>query len=144
MAQPITDTETFKAYLRERARQTWDDRQIPYYLSIVATDLKRMDIDYHKFTGSLRLVQWASKEQIPETKLVTHPTIKAKVGLLPADVEYDFTSEPTAERPALKPRTGGKRGQALIKFVDALAALPETAAAEFTVPAKVLIALLQN
>lgn len=37
-----------------------------------------------------------------------------------------------------------KRGQALIKFVESLSVMPDDAAAEFSVPAKVLIALLKN
>lgn len=97
MSSAITDVEGLKDFLRQRAQETWDDRGIPYYLSLVAIDLKRKDVDYRTFTGPLRLVQWVSKEDIPETKLVAHPTIKAKVGLIPSNVDYDFSSEPTAD-----------------------------------------------
>jgi hypothetical protein len=143
MLPPIVDVDGFKAFLRERAQQTWDQRGIPYYLSMVATDLKRQNIDYHTFTGALRLVQWVTNEEIPDTKLVMHPTIKAKVGLLPASVDYDFSREPPSEF-ALAPRSTGRRGQALIKFVESLSVMPEDAAVNFEVPAKVLIALLKS
>ena len=144
MTNSIDDVEDLKDFLRRRAQETWDERGIPYYLSLVATDLKRKDVDYRTFTGPLRLVQWVSKEAIPETKLVAHPTVKAKVGLVPADVEYDFSSEPTADRVPSRPRASGKQGQALMKFVESLAAMPEVASAELSVPAKVLIALLRS
>lgn len=144
MSSAITDVEGLKDFLRQRAQETWDDRGIPYYLSLVAIDLKRKDVDYRTFTGPLRLVQWVSKEDIPETKLVAHPTIKAKVGLIPSNVDYDFSSEPTADLVPSRPRPSGKRGQALVTFVDSLAAMPEAASAELSIPAKVLIALLKS
>lgn len=142
MTQSIDDVEGLKDFLRQRAQETWDERGIPYYLSLIATDLKRKDVDYRTFTGPLRLAQWVSKEAIPETKLVAHPTVKAKVGLIPANVEYDFSSEPTADTAPFRPRLRGKQDQALVKFVESLAAMPEAASAELSVPAKVLIALL--
>ena len=144
MSSAITDVEGLKDFLRQRAQETWDDRGIPYYLSLVAIDLKRKDVDYRTFTGPLRLVQWVSKEDIPETKLIAHPTIKAKVGLIPSNVDYDFSSEPTADLVPSRPRPSGKRGQALVTFVDSLAAMPEAASAELSIPAKVLIALLKS
>lgn len=143
MAGEITDLDSFKAYLRDRARETWDERKIPYYLSIVATDLKRLGLDYHEFTGPLRLSQWAGKEEVPGAKLVTHPKIKAKVGFLPEDVEFDFDNPPVSAE-ATKVRPSSRRGQALVKFVESLTVLPETAMAELTIPAKVLVSLLND
>jgi hypothetical protein len=89
-------------------------------------------------------VQWVSKEAIPETKVIAHPTVKAKVGLIPANVDYDFSSEAPADQVPSRPRPSGKQGQALMKFVESLAAMPEAASAELSVPAKVLIALLRS
>lgn len=143
MAGDINDLEGFKSFLTDRARETWDERQIPYYLSIVATDLKRRGLDYHQFTGPLRLAQWAAQEDIPGAKLVTHPTIKAKVGFLPDEVQYDFDNPPAPSQPA-KVKMPSRRGQALTKFVESLAAMPEAAMAELFIPAKVLISLLRD
>lgn len=144
MTTSINDVPGLKDFLRKRAQETWDERGIPYYLSLVATDLKRMGVDYRTFTGPLRLVQWVSREAIPGTKLIAHPTIKAKVGLIPADVDYDFLSEPTVDQASCRQRPSGQRGQELVKFVESLAAMPEVASAELMVPAKVLIALLRS
>jgi hypothetical protein len=144
MAGDVHDLDSFKTFLRDRARETWEERKIPYYLSIVATDLKRQGVNYHEFTGSLRLAQWAAKEEVPATKLVTHPTIKAKVGFLPEEIEYDFENPPVPSQATTKTRSASKRGQALVKFVESLAAMPETARAELTIPAKVLVSLLND
>ncbi|HEX8466737.1 MAG TPA: hypothetical protein VF620_02905 [Allosphingosinicella sp.] len=144
MASDVHDLDSFKAFLRDRARETWEDRQIPYYLSIVATDLKRQGVNYHDFTGSLRLAQWAAKEEVPATRLVAHPSIKAKVGFLPEEIEFDFENPPAPSQAATKTRSVSKRGHALVKFVESLAAMPETAMAELTIPAKVLVSLLKD
>lgn len=143
MATPVTDAESFKTYLRDRARETWNDRGIPYYLSFVATDLKKQGIDYHDFTGSLRLVQWASSEPIPHTRLIVHPTKKAKVGLLPTDAQFEFKDE-EGDPASSKAELGGRRGHALINFVQSLTALPDDVAEGYAVPAKVLLALLKR
>jgi hypothetical protein len=144
MAGDIHDLDSFKAFLRDRARETWDERQIPYSLSMVATDLKRLGKGYHEFTGPLRLAQWAAREEIPGTKLATHPTIKAKVGFLPEHIEFDFGNPPAPSQSITKARAVSKRGEALVKFVETLAGMPETAMAEFTIPAKVLVSLLND
>lgn len=144
MAGDVHDLDSFKAFLRDRAHETWEERQTPYYLSIVATDLKRKGVNYHDFTGSLRLAQWAAKEAVPATKLVTHPTIKAKVGFLPEEIEFDFDNPPVPSQGPIRTRSASKRGQALVKFVESLAAMPDTAMAELTIPAKVLVSLLND
>lgn len=144
MTNAISDVVSFKDFLRQRAQETWNERSIPYYLSVVATDLKREGVDYRTFTGPLRLAQWLSKEEIPETKFISHPTVKAKVGLIPAKEDYDFSSELAADQVHSRPRPTAKRGQALVTFVNSLAAMPEAASAELSIPAKVLIALLKN
>ena len=144
MIQPVTDITSFKAFLRTRAKETWDERQIPYYLSFVATDLKKQGVDYRDFTGPLRLVQWAASEQVPDTKLVSHPTKKAKVGFVPADIEFAFDDD--GHEALCVPRThpGSRRGHALVKFVETLTVLPDEVAETFTVPAKVLVSLLKR
>ena len=144
MTGNVLDLDSFKAFLRDRAQETWDARKIPYYLSIVATDLKRQGMSYHDFTGPLRLAQWAAKEEIPGTKFVTHPTIKAKVGFLPEGVEFDFDNPPVPSQPTTKARAAPRRGRALVKFVESLAGMPETAMVELTIPAKVLVSLLND
>ena len=144
MVEPVTDITSFKAFLRARARETWDERNIPYYLSFVATDLKKQGVDYRDFTGPLRLVQWAASEEIPATKLVSHPTKKAKVGFIPADIEFEFDDDDGETTSASRTRPGSRRGQALVRFVETLIVLPDEVAETFTVPANVLVALLKR
>jgi hypothetical protein len=144
MADPITDIDSFKHFIRVRTRQIWEERHIPYYLSFVAVDLKKLGVDYRNFIGPLRLSQWASTTEFPETKFLTHPSKKAQVGFVPADVNFSFSNDEDTAKSTAPFGAAHKRGRALMQFVENLAKLPDGAVDDFSVPAKTLIALLKN
>ena len=144
MADPVTDVDSFKRFIRDRAQETWKERGIPYYLSFVAIELKKVGIDYRNYTGALKLSQWALTNEFPDTKVVAHPTQRAKIGFVPAAVDFKFIdNEESARRPPLNAPTH-RRGRALLQFVDALSNLPDESVGDFQVPARTLIALLKN
>lgn len=144
MTDPVTDLESFKSFIRDRARETWDERNTPYYLSYVATDLKKQDIDYRELIGPLKLSQWAASNDIPDTVLVTHPNQRARIGFVPADSGFEFGADDVSPAEDARPKSSNARARALVQFVQSLADLPEDALTNFTVPAKTLIALLKN
>lgn len=143
MVTEVTDIESFKQFIRERTRETWEGRGTPYYLSFVATDLKRLEVDYRQLVAPLRLSQWAAANEIPETLLVTHPTQRARIGFIPADSGFEFEKEEHPAATATSEIKGG-RGRALTQFVQSLSNLPDSAVEDFSVPAKTLIALLKH
>lgn len=144
MTDPVTDLDTFKSFIRDRAIETWVQRQSPYYLSFVATDLRKQEIDYRQFVGPLRLSQWAASNDVPGTVLVAHPTQRARIGFVPEDSGFKFDIEDTNSHADSRPRGTSSRGRVLIQFVQSLTDLPDDALMNFTVPAKTLIALLKN
>lgn len=144
MSETVVDTSSFIEFLKARARESWDSRRTPYYLSYIAIDLKKQDVDYRRFTRPLKLVQWLSANKVPETRLVSHPTQKAKVGLIPENAEFDFLTDVDAGAGTTKIKTAAYRAQSLIKFVESLKDLPEDVAKDFNVPANVLIAILKS
>ena len=144
MAEPVTDLDSFKEFIRDRARETWGERGVPYYLSFVAIDLKKLGVNYHEYIGALRLSQWALSTELPDTKVVAHPRHKAKVGFVPAHVEFVFKDDDEPAKPTSPPSPARGRGRALIHFVESLANLPDGAIGEFHVPARTLIALLKS
>lgn len=142
MVLAVTDVESFKEFIRKRARETWDERHTPYYLSYVATDLKKEGVDYRQLIGPLKLGQWASSTPLPGTKVVTHPSQRAKIGFVPQDVEFEFVQQPEV---ATQPSDGSRhQGRTLVRFVEGLAKLPDEALDQFQVPARTLVALLKN
>lgn len=144
MSEPVTDLDTFKTFLRDRARETWDERQSPYFLSYVATDLKKIGVDYREFVGPLKLSQWAASSEIPDTVLVSHPTQRARIGFVPSDSGFEFDTAVAASEGESRPRGPNVRTRSLVQFVQTLADLPEDAVVDLSVPAKTLIALLQR
>jgi len=144
MTDPVTDLESFKTFIRDRAKETWDERNTPYYLSYVATDLKKQNFDYREIVGPLKLSQWASSNEVPDTVLVTHPTQRARIGFVPADSGFEFGTDEVSSAGDNRSKSNNMRTRALVQFVQSLADLPEDALTNFTVPAKTLIALLKN
>ena len=144
MIESVTDVDSFKRFIRDRAQETWSERGIPYYLSFVAIELKRMGVDYRSYTGALKLSQWALTNEFPDTKIVAHPSQKAKIGFVPATVDFQFTNNEEPARRATLTVPTHRRGRALLQFVEALNNLPDEAVGDFQVPAKTLIALLKN
>lgn len=144
MTEPVTDVESLKEFLRDRAIQTWDKRRVPYYLSFVATDLKEVGVDYHEFIWPMKLRQWALSTDFPDTKVVAHPVHSAKVGFLPANADFNFDNEDSRNMSSDQLSIRKKYGQNLIQFVKCLENLPDESVGTLQVPAKTLIALLKN
>lgn len=144
MSEPVTNLESFKTFLRERTRETWAERQSPYYLSYVATDLKKMGADYRELVGPLKLSQWAASNEVPETTLVSHPTQRARIGFVPSDSGFEFDANDVAVDTETRSKGANFRTRSLVQFVQSLADLPEDAIADLSVPAKTLIALLKR
>lgn len=144
MSETVTNLDTFKTFLRDRARETWDERQSPYYLSYVATDLKKIGVDYRELVGPLKLSQWAASSEVPDTVLVSHPTQRARIGFVPSDSGFKFDEDYAASEGESRPKGPNARTRSLVQFVQTLADLPEDAVADLSVPAKTLIALLQR
>lgn len=74
-------------------------------------------------------------------KLVEHPTQKAKIGLIPADANFEFPSnqdETKKERPAER-----KIENAAITFFRALADLPDEDLEKISIPVSVIVKLLK-
>lgn len=143
MSKPITDLASFKEFLRDRTHETWDELKIPYYLSVLGSDLEKKGVKYRDFTGPLRLAQWLAHEKIPETKLIVHPHHKAKVGLLPSEVIFNFEEDDSGES-IKKSQKRNQSEKALIDFVKAFSVLPEEALESYEIPAKILLAFLKK
>ena len=144
MSEPVTDLESFKTFLRDRAKETWNDRHSPYYLSYVATDLKKQGLDYRELVGPLKLSQWAASNDVPETILVSHPTQRARIGFVPSDSGFEFDASEATSETESRPKGANVRTRSLVQFVQGLADLPEDAIMDLRVPAKTLIALLNR
>ena len=144
MPDSVTDIDSFKEFIRDRTKDTWTQRGIPYYLSFVAIDLKKLGVDYHTLLGPLKLSQWASLNEVPETKLVAHPTQRARIGFVPRDTDFTFDKVGQMAKPEAQRDSHSVGSRALFQFVQSLANLPDSALEGFQVPAKTLIGFLKH
>jgi hypothetical protein len=144
MADEVTDLESFKQFIRKRTLETWDERRTPYYLSFVATDLKRLGVDYRELVSPLRLSQWASANDVADVALIAHPTQRARIGFVPKQSGFKFDTDESVleQKPPTEPHV--RHGRSLVQFVQSLSNLPDSAISDFSVPAKTLIALLKS
>lgn len=144
MNEPIVDEERLKAFIRDRTKATWSERSLPYFISFVATDLKSAGIDYRSVLGTKKLRDWVVSSDFPDTKVLVHPRITAKVGFVPSDVDYEFVDDDSQGQIDRPGPVQALRSSALHRFVESLSRLPEESISDFSIPAKTLIALLKK
>ncbi len=142
--------EKLIAALADLARKHWDDTQPdhqPLLLSNIPPLLKTRGLDYREILGEQRLKDFAHAEESATTfAVVTHPVHKAKVGIIPSDETYTFPDDtPLTEAgrdrgPPRLPPTGG-HAVATIRFLRALAELPEEDLEGIVIPTRVLVKL---
>jgi hypothetical protein len=149
-AADTTSRKQLLAALAELARKHWDDTQPehqPLLLSNIPQLLKLRGLDYREILGEQRLKDFAHAEESTATfAVVTHPVHKAKVGIIPSDETYTFPDDtPLTEagpgRGSLRLAPTGGHAVATIRFLRALAELPEEDLNGIVIPTRVLVKL---
>lgn len=143
----IVTEEQLKEFLRTSAGEAWEATAEPYLLSFVANDLKQQDQDYKSaLAAEERLKGFAERVEKEEKlfKVVQHPFQKAKVGIIPFDMNYAF---PVRERDSAKSdvRIARSRNEeALLTFFQTLKSLPDEMLDDVHIPTKVIAFLLRK
>lgn len=89
------DHTTLGTALKTIADEQWQQRRQPVFLSSLPPLLAAKGLaNYKEILGSQSLKEFL-KDSGPTygCKLVEHPTLRAKLALVPLDVPFDFTSE---------------------------------------------------
>lgn len=135
-----------KAFLKEQAQKQWDLDEQPYLLSLASPDLRPLAIDYHDIIGPERLKAFAERTAADGGyRVVAHPQQKAKVGIVPATVQFEFPAAEERHR-AVNPDAHHERlndrEQIVVAFLRALSKLPDSELDGVIIPARVLAKLL--
>ena len=96
------DHTTLGTALKTIAEEQWQQRRQPVFLSSLPPLLEAKGlVNYKEILGSQSLKDFL-KDSGPSygCKLVEHPTLRAKLALVPLDVPFDFTSD-AAKPPAV-------------------------------------------
>lgn len=136
-----------KAFLRGEAQKAWQSGEQPYWLSMLAPDLKPLGIDYKSILGEERLKAFVKRTEGETTyRVVEHPRIKAKVGLVPWEQTFVFTIEAAAESGRENSRSDVVYGRekVVLAFLKSLAKLSDDELDSVVLPTRVLVKLLDR
>ena len=127
------------AFLKEKAAENWKN-EAPYLLSSLAPDLRLESVSYREVIGADETLK-QFVQRTGETygyKIVQHPSQKPKVGIVPADADFEF--EDTGQKPLQERRSGPPDG-VLYNFLRALGKLPASEIDKIVIPTSVLVKL---
>ena len=130
------------AFIADRAREAWELKSQPYFLSNLAPALKKAGYTYKDVTGNDGLAAWAEGVEQDQWRFVRHPEQKSKIGVVPAGhlFEFDTREEP---RPADEPGRS-RRKAVVIRFLEELRRLDQSDLDKVVLPVSVIVKLLDE
>lgn len=148
----MADEQEVKTALKKIADAHWDARKAPILLSELPGRLTVEVPDYKEALGgkSLKVFAMAAGED-SGFKLISHPSQRAKLGLVPADVDFEFLKEETMQQGVTSAAAGqegarerGPRSQEpVLALLRALRALPPEELEKVVIPVSTLVKLLK-
>lgn len=128
--------------LRDIATEYWATHNRPLLLSNLPPLIEEKLQDYKELLRGASLKGYIKgREGACGYKLIEHPMQKAKVGIIPSDIEYKF-SPPPVDNPSVR-KSKADPG-AIISFLAELAKLPEAEVEKIDIPVSVLVKLLKS
>jgi hypothetical protein len=142
------DEAWLKALVARRTQETWRRLRGPYYISFIAIDAAKENVDYKSIISPLKLRQWALTVEVDGVKAIAHPVHKAKVGFVPAAEEYVFddTDANAAAKasPITRPPFASQTRRSTLQFMEALSTLSDEELDKITIPVRIIVRLLFN
>lgn len=136
-----TESE-LKTALRDIAKEHWTKYSHPVLLSNLPPLIDEKIQDYKELLRGSSLKSYIIKESgAANVKLVEHPIQKAKVGIVPADTDFQFEPIPTDASAARKPKFDPS---ILLTFLNELSKLPDTEIEKVNIPVSVLVKLIKS
>lgn len=83
---------SLKNYLEEKVHEHWNLSRDPFLLSFIGKDYKKDAIKEQ--TEGLSIISWINKNsELLSVKIVSHPSQKAKIGLIPKNENFSYQGE---------------------------------------------------
>jgi len=128
---------SFDSYLKESVSENWKKTGEPFLLSSIGSTFTKEEIKQN--TGGLSITNWIRNNlDSLDLKIVSHPTQKEKIGLIPRNEKYSYeTNEISVIRTNLTDR------ELTLSFIELLQkkCTPKELE-EINLPLKVLVKLL--
>lgn len=142
----MSETEdTIIRFLTEKANASWRDQK-PYLLSFATPDMLDAQIDYKAILGGERLKAFVERTATEGGyRLVKHPHQRAKVGIVPDGVVFEFDDAVQEETVPTRMVPGEQaQGSVLLNFLSALSSLPEEDLNGIVISTRVLVKLARK
>lgn len=148
----MANEQEVKTALKKIADAHWDARKTPILLSELPEKLEAEAPDYKEVLAGKSLKAFAlSVGEDSGFKLITHPSQRAKLGLAPANVDFEFPKEEAMPLGVSSPAAGqegardrGPRSQEpVLVLLRALRALPPEELEKVVIPVSTLVKLLK-
>lgn len=83
---------SFDSYLKESVSKNWERTGEPFLLSSIGSKFNKEEIKQH--TGGLSITNWIRNNlDSLELKLISHPTQKEKIGLIPKNEKFSYETD---------------------------------------------------
>jgi hypothetical protein len=139
----------------------WDKLQHPYWISFIAIDALKEDVDYKKIIAPLKLRQWALTTKFDGIRVLAHPIHKAKVGFAPEGEQYEFDEPGVVAAPGdasssaekaqgvpakVSPRlfSTNRTRRSTLQFLETLSNLSDEELDSITIPVRTIVRLLHG
>lgn len=137
----MADQAELVTSIKEICDGYWGDNNSPILLSALPPILKGKVPDFRTILGEESLKSFIKQTQvIGSYKLVEHPTQRARVGLVPESIDFEFPVMPTSPSGSA---TSKANQEATLSFLRALSTLPSSELEKVIIPTSVLIKLLK-
>jgi hypothetical protein len=133
-------------FLRAQADSSWKSAQEPFLLSQAPPGMKATGLDYRAILGDERLKAFVKRTEGPGGyRLVSHPSQKPKVGIVPAGENFEFQADDLGEGTERVPhrRTEGAQSDYSSRaIVRALSRLSDDELDQIIIPTRIFVKLL--
>lgn len=130
-----------RSFIKEQVKKRWDDNKSPYRLSDIVTDFRKFG-DLKAIIGGKQLKAWLSdKESDLGVKVLTHPTVKARVVIVPDYSDYSFDEK--ENKTTLETKKNLTNKEVTILFLGVLGSLPQHDLEDIHIPAKIIAKLMR-
>lgn len=130
-------------FVARMAKSRLDDKSI-YLMNHISPDLRRVGIDYKAIIEPLKLRDFLVLRASDQIRVVPHPTIRAKIAVVPKGHDFQFEEEPAKQEAALPRSKRSDNERAVVEFIRALSTLSDSELGDFSIPAKILMHLLKK
>lgn len=137
-------------FAAKRVQEHWDAHQQPYLLSLLGPELLKEGVDYKAILGQQKLGDFI-RGTPHRIRVVTHPTQRAKIGLIPTNQAFEYAAvvQHTAPEAPAAPTSShsGKRSRRwyiVSNFLQLVSELDDEDRVKVDIPTPILTKLMKD